>query len=84
MRAREIYSLSKLNLFYQIHVITRYYWIDENLNWYNLIGLLDVGKLQVDRIEIISEKGAASGILKNIKTNKAITDGDSLGGAIEE
>jgi len=37
-----------------------------------------------DRIEIISEKGAASGILKNIKANKAITDEDSLGDAIDK
>ena len=37
-----------------------------------------------ERIEIIAEKGAASGILKNIKTNKAITDEDSLDDAIDE
>ena len=37
-----------------------------------------------ERIDIIAEKGAASGILKNIKTNKAITDEDSLGDAIDE
>ncbi len=38
----------------------------------------------VDRIDIISEKGAASGILKNIKTNQAITDEDSLNDSIDE
>lgn len=37
-----------------------------------------------ERIDIIAEKGAVSGILKNIKTNKAITDEGSLGDAIDE
>lgn len=35
-------------------------------------------------IDIIAEKGAASGIFKNIKTNKAVTDEDSLEDAIDE
>ncbi|MDU0353650.1 hypothetical protein RS130_06640 [Paraglaciecola aquimarina] len=36
-----------------------------------------------ERIEIIAQKGTASGILKNIKANKAITDEDSLGNVID-
>ena len=37
-----------------------------------------------ERLNIISEKGAAFGGVKNIEANKAITDEDSLGDAIDE
>jgi hypothetical protein len=62
-----------------------YYFERSQSNWTSFFeGEKASDDFMTERIEIISEKGAASGILKNIKTNKAITNEDSLGDAIDE